>query len=80
MLFYLKYFDYAQNTDQFLKIRLLELVADDAALEDTIYHLGRGLNSETANIDLDQFLKVRISSISRILYSLTASLVFYFIV
>lgn len=39
--------------------RLLELVAEDAALEDTIYHLGRALNSETANIDLEQFLKVR---------------------
>lgn len=39
-------------------LRLLDLVAEDAALEDTIYHLGRGLNSDTANIDLDQFLKV----------------------
>ena len=38
--------------------RLLELVAEDAALEDTIYHLGRGLNSETANIDLERFQKV----------------------
>lgn len=45
-----------------LSIRLLELVAEDAALEDTIYHLGRGLNSETANIDLDQFLKVSFPS------------------
>lgn len=38
--------------------QLLELVAEDAALEDTIYHLGRGLNSDTADIDLDRFLKV----------------------
>ena len=38
--------------------RLLDLVAEDSALEDTIYALGRGLNSGTANIDLDQFLKV----------------------
>lgn len=38
--------------------QLVELVAEDAALEDTIYQLGRGLNSETADIDLDRFLKV----------------------
>lgn len=38
--------------------RLLDLVTEDAALEDTIYHLGRGLNSDMANIDLDRFLKV----------------------
>ncbi|BGP22669.1 ESCRT-I complex subunit TSG101 [Rhodotorula toruloides] len=37
--------------------QLLDLVAEDAALEDTIYALGRGLNSGTANIDLDRFLK-----------------------
>lgn len=42
--------------------RLLDLVAEDAALEDTIYALGRGLNSGTANIDLDQFLKVCLRS------------------
>ena len=35
------------------------MVAEDAAIEDTIYHLGRGLNCETARIDLDKFLKVR---------------------
>lgn len=39
--------------------RLLELMAEDAALEDTIYHLGRSLNSDTAKLDLEQFLKVR---------------------
>ncbi|KAM0756437.1 hypothetical protein T439DRAFT_376628 [Meredithblackwellia eburnea MCA 4105] len=44
--------------------QLLELVAEDAALEDTIYHLGRGLNSETANIDLDRFLK-RVRALAR---------------
>ena len=42
---------------------MLDLVAEDAALEDTIYALGRGLNSGgTANIDLDRFLKVRPSA------------------
>ena len=34
-------------------------MAEDKALEDTIYHLGRGLNSDTAQVDLDRFLKVR---------------------
>ncbi|GAA5978201.1 hypothetical protein JCM10908_004270 [Rhodotorula pacifica] len=38
--------------------QLLDLVAEDAALEDTIYALGRGLNSGgSADIDLDRFLK-----------------------
>jgi len=36
--------------------RLLDLVAEDNAIEDTIYHLGRALNSE--RIDLASFLKV----------------------
>jgi len=45
-----------------LDYRLLDLVAEDAALEDTIYALGRGLNSGTANIDLEQFLKVNFDS------------------
>ncbi|GAA5877439.1 hypothetical protein JCM16303_003332 [Sporobolomyces ruberrimus] len=44
--------------------QLLDLVAEDAALEDTIYALGRGLNSGTANIDLDQFLK-RVRALAR---------------
>ncbi|KAL8283153.1 hypothetical protein RQP46_005931 [Phenoliferia psychrophenolica] len=44
--------------------QLLELVAEDAALEDTIYHLGRGLNSETANVDLERFLK-RVRGLAR---------------
>ncbi|GAA5903824.1 uncharacterized protein JCM6883_001996 [Sporobolomyces salmoneus] len=44
--------------------QLLDLVADDSALEDTIYALGRGLNSGTANIDLDQFLK-RVRTLAR---------------
>jgi ESCRT-I complex subunit TSG101 len=39
--------------------QLLDLVAEDNALDDTIYQLGRGLNSDTAKIDLDRFLKVR---------------------
>lgn len=38
--------------------RLLELIAEDSALEDTIYHLGRALQSESAELDLDKFLKV----------------------
>ncbi|GAA5983457.1 hypothetical protein JCM5350_007657 [Sporobolomyces pararoseus] len=44
--------------------QLLDLVAEDSALEDTIYALGRGLNSGTANIDLDQFLK-RVRALAR---------------
>ncbi|GAA96744.1 uncharacterized protein L969DRAFT_54417 [Mixia osmundae IAM 14324] len=44
--------------------QLLDLVAEDAALEDTIYQLGRALNSDTAQIDLDQFTK-RIRSLAR---------------
>ena len=39
--------------------QLVDLVAEDGALEDTIYQLGRGLNSDTADIDLERFLKVR---------------------
>ncbi|GAA6029379.1 hypothetical protein JCM8097_003645 [Rhodosporidiobolus ruineniae] len=39
-------------------VQLLDLVAEDAALEDTLYALGRGLNSGgEANIDLDRFLR-----------------------
>ncbi|KAE8266238.1 hypothetical protein A4X09_0g6104, partial [Tilletia walkeri] len=34
---------------------LLTLVAEDHALEDTLYQLGRALNAE--RIDLDRFLK-----------------------
>ncbi|GAA5830468.1 hypothetical protein JCM5353_005856 [Sporobolomyces roseus] len=44
--------------------QLLDLVAEDAALEDTIYALGRALNSGTANIDLEQFLK-RVRALAR---------------
>ncbi|SCZ97415.1 BZ3500_MvSof-1268-A1-R1_Chr4-2g07199 [Microbotryum saponariae] len=44
--------------------QLLDLITEDAALEDTIYHLGRGLNSDVAKIDLDQFLK-RVRSLAR---------------
>lgn len=39
-----------------LAIRLIDLVAEDNAIEDTIYHLHRALNS--GSIDLDRFLKV----------------------
>ena len=36
--------------------RLIDLVAEDNAIEDTIYHITRALDSE--RIDLDRFLKV----------------------
>ncbi len=35
--------------------QLVDLVAEDNAIEDTLYHLGRALNAE--RIDLDRFLK-----------------------
>jgi uncharacterized ion transporter superfamily protein YfcC len=37
--------------------RLINLVADDNAIEDTIYHLHRALN--VGRIDLERFLRVR---------------------
>lgn len=37
--------------------RLIDLVAEDNAIEDTIYHMCRALDAE--RIDLDRFLKVR---------------------
>jgi ESCRT-I complex subunit TSG101 len=40
--------------------RLIDLIAEDNAIEDTIYQLGGGLNNDTARIDLDKFLKVRL--------------------
>jgi ESCRT-I complex subunit TSG101 len=36
--------------------RLVDLVAEDNAIEDTIYHLHRALNA--GRIDLDRFLRV----------------------
>lgn len=39
-----------------LNDRLIDLVAEDNAIEDTIYHITRALDSE--RIDLDRFLKV----------------------
>lgn len=39
--------------------RLVNLVAEDNAIEDTIYHLHRALN--TGRIDLERFLRVSIS-------------------
>jgi ESCRT-I complex subunit TSG101 len=36
--------------------RLIDLVAEDNAIEDTIYHICRALDAE--RIDLDRFLKV----------------------
>ena len=38
--------------------RLIDLVAEDNAIEDTIYHLHRALNAD--RIDLDRFLRVRV--------------------
>lgn len=42
--------------DFFIVDRLINLVAEDNAIEDTIYHLHRALNS--GRIDLDKFLRV----------------------
>lgn len=39
-------------------LRLINLVAEDNAIEDTIYHLHRALN--TGRIDLERFLRVRV--------------------
>jgi ESCRT-I complex subunit TSG101 len=48
-----------------LPFRLLDLVAEDNALEDTVYHLGRAFNSDTRTQDeLERFLK-RIRLLSR---------------
>ena len=38
--------------------QLIELVAEDLALEDTIYQLGKALSGESVNLDLEKFLKV----------------------
>lgn len=42
-----------------LSDRLFELVAEDNAIEDTIYHLHRALNA--GRIDLEKFLRVSAS-------------------
>jgi ESCRT-I complex subunit TSG101 len=39
-----------------LRNRLVNLVAEDNAIEDTIYHLHRALN--TGQVDLERFLRV----------------------
>ena len=45
------------NVDFLLRVRrLINLVAEDNAIEDTIYHLHRALN--TGRIDLERFLRV----------------------
>lgn len=41
--------------------RLINLIADDNAIEDTIYHLHRALN--VGRIDLDRFLRVSVTFI-----------------
>lgn len=45
---------------EYWRNRLIELIVDDQAIDDTIYHLARGLNnSDVAKIDLEKFLKVK---------------------
>ena len=44
------------------RYRLINLVAEDNAIEDTIYHLHRALN--TGRVDLERFLRVRASFLS----------------
>ena len=39
-----------------LTSRLIDLVAEDNAIEDTIYHMTRALDNE--RIDLDRYMKV----------------------
>jgi hypothetical protein len=39
-----------------LMVRLIDLVAEDNAIEDTIYHMTRALDNE--RIDLDRYMKV----------------------
>jgi ESCRT-I complex subunit TSG101 len=46
--------------------RLIDLVAEDNAIEDTIYHLTRALDTE--RIDLDRFIK-SIRSLAREQYT-----------
>lgn len=52
--------------------RLIDLVAEDNAIEDTIYHLARALDAE--RIDLDRFLKASLTYIPRA-HALTTFLV-----
>jgi hypothetical protein len=44
------------TTIDFIINRLINLVAEDNAIEDTIYHLHRALN--TGRVDLERFLRV----------------------
>ena len=43
--------------------RLINLIADDNAIEDTIYHLHRALNA--GRIDLERFLRVSMAKIKK---------------
>lgn len=45
------------SLEKLIMSRLIDFVAEDNAIEDTIYHLTRALDNE--RIDLDRFLKVR---------------------
>ena len=51
-------------------------MAEDNAIEDTIYHLHRALNA--GRIDLDRFLRVRLSFSFKIGLSYTLYLYLYF--
>lgn len=51
--------------------RLINLVAEDNAIEDTIYHLHRALNA--GRIDLDKFLRVSTSLHLRVCTPLPAN-------
>lgn len=44
-------------------LRLVDLIAEDKAIEDTMYHLHRALNS--GRIDLDRFIRVGAMARSR---------------
>lgn len=47
--------------------RLVDLVAEDNAIEDTIYHLHRALNA--GRIDLDRFLRVRAQLLTALIFA-----------
>jgi ESCRT-I complex subunit TSG101 len=49
--------------------RLIDLVAEDNAIEDTMYHLHRALSA--GRLDLDRFLRVRVPNWWRFVYPQT---------
>jgi len=52
----LKVFRLTDSPPALPALRLIDLVAEDAAISDTIYQLNRALNAE--RIDLERFLKM----------------------